>query len=66
MFVFSTALNIKGLDCTDSHMLVWDGHSVEINEINRDVQTTETKLINSFDLKCQMIAVHRRNVIVFK
>jgi hypothetical protein len=37
MFVFSTELNIKGLDCTDNHMLVWDGHSVEVNEINRDV-----------------------------
>ncbi len=52
MFVFSTEINIKGLDCTDNHMLVWDGKLVEINEINKDVETTETKLIHSFEQKC--------------
>ena len=52
MFVFSTEINIKGLDVTDNHMLVWDGKMVEINEINKDVETTETKLIHSFEQKC--------------
>jgi hypothetical protein len=66
MFVFSTQINIKGLDCTDNHMLVWDGRQVEINQISRDVESTQTKLIHSFEQRCQLVALHRENVLVFK
>ena len=49
MFVFQTQINIKGLDCTDDHMLVWDGKLVEINKIIRELDNTETNLIHSFE-----------------
>ena len=38
----TTPINIKSLDCTDKHMVVWDGKICEIYEIKIDINNTKT------------------------
>lgn len=60
----SKEATIKGLDCTDTHMLIWTNKKIEIHEIVAGLKETSTKLVHQFNEKCYKIALYKENVIL--
>ena len=52
---------IKGLDCSENHVLFWSGNEAKVYEVNSD-----PKLKGSFECKAMFLAIIEDNVIICK